>query len=167
MNKILDVILTNTYSISQLKHRLSLLKNHLLKTLFASKQELILTESESNWLNSLPKDFLSQFNQNNIYKIFEDLEKQITSLKPLIIYLTFEPDDDTLSQIGEKTRQVFGSPRSAGGAGRVILLDIKYNPALIAGASFVWNGLSRDYSLKAKVEERKMVILDSFKKFLR
>ena len=158
MENILTIILKNTYSIAQLKHRLSLLKNHLLKTLFASKQELILTESESNWLNSLPKDFLSQFNQNNIYKIFEDLEKQITSLKPLIIYLTFEPDDNTLSQIGEQARKVFG---------RIILLDIKYNPGLIAGASFVWNGLSRDYSLKAKVEERKIVILDSFKKFLR
>ena len=81
MNKILDVILTNTYSISQLKHRLSLLKNHLLKTLFASKQELILTESESNWLNSLHKAFLSQSAQLYLEAMIYTLEN-VWSLTP-------------------------------------------------------------------------------------
>lgn len=155
---ILTIILRNTYSITQLKHRLSILKSHLLKSIFNSNQDLVLTQSESAWLSSLSKEFLTQFNKDNIYKIFEDLEKQIANLKPLIIYLTFEPDDDTLTKIGEQVRKVFG---------RIILLDIKYNPGLIAGASFVWNGRSKDYSLKTIIEGNKTVILDSFKKFLR
>ncbi len=155
--KLLDTILKNTYTLSQLKHRLSLLKNHLLQTLFGSK-ELILTEYDSAWLKSLPSEFFQNFDKNNVYKIFDDLEKQITKLKALTIYLTFEPDEEILSQIGLYTRKVFE---------RVILLDIKYDPRLIAGASLVWNGLYRDYSLRARIEERKMLISESFKKFLR
>lgn len=159
----LDTILQNTYSLSQLKARLTLLKNHLLKQVFAGPAQM-LTADESSYLKSLPDDFYKNFTKDNINQIFTQFSGQISNLPTLILYLTFEPDEQTIEQIGSYARKTFGSSR---GAGKMILLDIKYDSKLIAGAALVWNGLYRDYSLRSKIEERKMVILESFKKFLR
>lgn len=159
MNEILNTILQNTYSTSSLKHRLSILKEYLLQIFFNAEAKLKLQASDSAWLKSLSPDFLKNFNKDNVYKLFENLDHQISSMKILTLYITFETDETSLSQIGEMARKTFTNPS--------LLLDIKYDPKLIAGAAFSWNGLYRDYSLRAKIEERKLVILESFKKFLR
>lgn len=158
MNDILTTIFKNTYSLNQLKHRVSVLKQHLLHKFFGGEVKT-LSENDAAWLKSVSEEFMKQLNKDNVYQIFEYLEKQIVSIKPLIIYLTFEPDDQSLAEIGEMVRKTFNN--------QALVLDIKYDPRLIAGAALSWNGLYRDYSLKARIEERKMVILESFKKYLR
>lgn len=162
---ILTTILKNTYSQSQLKHRLNILKSNLLKTFFSGLQggsepeSLSLSKEDLSWLKSLPSDFYQKFNKDNVYQIFAGLEGQINKVAVLTIYLTFEPDEVSLMQIGDYARKTFANP--------TLLLDIKYDPRLIAGAALTWKGVYKDYSLKARINERKLVILDSFKKFLR
>ncbi len=157
---ILDIILKDTYSLSQLKHRLRILKSNLLKTFFGGEsQDLSLATQDLNWLKSLPESFYQKFTKDNIYQILSDLEKEIPNLPTLTVYLTFEPDDATLAQLGSVARKTFSSPS--------LVLDIKLDLNLIAGAALVWKGVYKDYSLRAKIESKKLEIFEGFKKFLR
>lgn len=154
-NDILKIILTNTYSLAQLKARLRILKSNLLKTFFGG----VTLNQDLGWLKSLPPSFYQKFSKDNAYQIFSGLEMEISKIKTLTIYLTFEPDETTLSQIGVYARKTFNSP--------ALLLDIRLDPNLIAGTALVWKGVYKDYSLRAKIESRKEEILQGFKKFLR
>lgn len=156
---ILNTLLTNTYSLIQLKHRFNILKSYLLKAFFGNLQASPILKEDLDWLNSLPEQFYQQFNKDNVYTIFENLEELVLNLNPLTIYLTFEPDDITLAQIAAYARKTFGNSN--------LLLDIKFDPKLIAGCSLVWKGVLKDYSLKVRIEEKKEEILANFKQFLR
>lgn len=158
MDDILNIILKDTFTLTQLKTRVRVLKSNLLKTFFGGETKLTLSPQDLSWLKSLPPSFYQQFTKDNVYKIFVDLENKIQNLKLLTIYLTFEPDDVVVKEIGIMVRKTFGS---------FLPLDIKYDPTLIAGCALVWKGVYRDYSLRAKIEERKGEILEGFKKFLR
>ncbi|MBI4009338.1 F0F1 ATP synthase subunit delta [Candidatus Roizmanbacteria bacterium] len=157
MDQILPIILNNTYSLTQLKHRLNILKSYFLQTFFGGSKTA-LNQQDEYFLKSLPPLFFNKFNKNNVYKLFNDLENQIKKLPTLTIYLTFETDDQTLSQIGEFIRETLNPS---------LMLDVKLDPSLIAGAALSWKGVYRDYSLRAKLEEKKGEILGSFKRFLR
>lgn len=160
MDDILATILKNTYSQSSLKHRLRLLKSCLLQGFFgADTDNPPPLADDLKWLKSLPPDFYQKFTKDNVYEIFSALEKLSADLKVLTIYLTFEPDELTLNQLGTTARNNFNFP--------VLLLDIKIDPNLIAGAALSWKGVYRDYSLRAKLEGKKSEISESFRRFLR
>lgn len=159
MNNILTTILKDTYSLTQLKHRVRILKAYLLKHLFASTTDSSPSPVDLNWLKSLSADFYHQFNKDNVYQIFTDLEKQITNCPVLTMYLTFEPDEMALPQIGSFARQQFNKPS--------LILDIKIDPNLITGAALAWKGVYKDYSLRLKIGQRKAEIFQGFKRFLR
>ncbi len=159
MEDILAIILKNTYSLTQLKHRLRILKSNLLKTIFGNNQDnSAVSPADLNWLQSLPPGLYQQFNKDNVYQIFTNLEEEVAHLQNLIMYLPFEPDDTTINQIGAIARQTFFP---------ALLLDIKFDPNLIAGAVLSWKGIMRDYSLRTQIEARKEEISQGFKKFLR
>ena len=157
MNEILATVLKDTYSLTQLKHRLNLLKSYLLKAFFGNLEATPIPPQDLNWLNSLPEQFYQQFNKDNVYTIFNQLGSAVSKFTPLTIYLSFDPDDATLSQIGTNARKIFGN---------YLVLDTKFDGNLIAGCSLVWKGVIKDYSLRAKIEQRKAEILEGFKKFL-
>ena len=160
MNEILSIILKDTFSLTQFKHRMRLLKSNLLRAFFGGQTEnLSPSTQDSDWLKSLPEWFYQKFNQENVYKIFSDLEKMSTGLPILTMYLTFEPDDVTLNQLGILTRKTFNSAS--------LFLDIKIDPNLIAGTALSWKGVYKDYSLRAKIEEKKVEISEEFRRFLR
>lgn len=158
MDNLLTIILKNTFSQAQLKHRLRILKTKLQQTFFGSTEASSLSSEDLNWLQSLPKEFYQQFNKDNIYQIFSGFDIKIQKLSTLVLYLTFEPDEDSLFQIGTFTRKTFS---------QIVLLDIKFDPNLIAGCALSFRGVYKDYSLRAKMETRKSEILEGFKKFLR
>ena len=158
MDNILNTILINTYTGTQLKHRILVLKTYLEQQFFAGQTQKSLNFSTDPWIKTLPPTLLAQFNKDNLSTIFESLQTEIQKIQPLTLYLTFDPDEQTTASIGEFARKTFGSS---------IILDIKYNPNLIAGASIVWKGIYKDYSLKSKIEEKKTEVLQSFKQFLR
>lgn len=158
MDDILNIILQNTYSLTQLKHRLNLLKAYLEGQIFGIEKPQTFSSQEDPWIKNLPQNLLSEFNKDNLTLSFENIQKQILGLETLTLYLTFDPDELTLTQLGEHIRKTFG---------RIIMLDIKYDPNLIAGVALVWRGLYKDYSLKSKIEEKKGDILKNFQTFLR
>lgn len=159
MSGILEAILKDTFTLTQFKTRVRLLKNYLLKTFFGGEiQSLQPSIQDLTWLKSLSPSFYQKFNKDNVYSEFSSLEQESSKLKILTIYITFEADDDSLRQTGIFARKMFGSS---------MLLDIKLNPNLIGGAALVWKGVYRDYSVLSKIEAKKAEILESFKKFLR
>lgn len=157
MDNILATILKDTYTLRELKGKLNVLKAYLEDQFFNSSLKKEFSVNDLAWLKSLPPTMLESITRDNINNIFLGLQKQIGTLKVLTVYLAFEPDAQSLSQIGSKVRQSFPT---------LSLLDIKYDPSLIAGAAFVWNGTHRDYSLKSAVGLKRDKILENLKKFL-
>lgn len=153
---LLSIILKDTYSLTQLKHRLNVLKSYFLQTFFGNLNKL--GQKDESFLKSLPESFYNEFNKDNVYNLFNDLENQISKLPSLTIYLSFEADDQTLSQIGEFARKTYNP---------LLMLDVKLDPNLIAGAALSWKGVYKDYSLRVKLKEKETEITQSFKKFLR
>lgn len=162
MNEVLSLILKDTYSLTSLKHRLRILESYFQKAFFGEMQtspDSPLSAQDSNWLKSLPESFYQKFNKDNIYNIFATLNKIDTNIPILTMHLAFEPDDTTLSQIGAFARKTFASSS--------LILDIKFDPNLIAGAALSWKGVYRDYSLRAKLEEKRQELSEEFRRFLR
>lgn len=156
-NQVLQTILQNSFTLSQLKHRVRALHEYLSAKLFSPQTLPQLEPGNLNWVNSLGNDFLSQFNKDNINQTFTNLDAYIRQLKPLIIYLPFEPTDELNSQVGQILRKEFKNHQ---------IFDVKLDPKLIAGCALSLNGVYKDYSLRVKIEAEKAKILESFKKFL-
>lgn len=155
----LEPILKTTFTQAQLRSRIRLLKSHLLDILFkGSGQTNDLSVQDNDWLKSLPPSFISQFNKDNVYSQFEELEKQINKVQPLTLYLAFEANEEALQKVGMFARKTFNQN---------LILDIKVDPSLISGAALSWKGVYKDYSLKAKLAVKREEISQSFKKFLR
>ncbi|MBI2039902.1 hypothetical protein HYT18_02420 [Candidatus Microgenomates bacterium] len=154
---ILNTILKDTYTLTLLKHRLRVLKNYLLNQLFTASK-VSLNPEDLTWLNSLGPAFYQQFNKDNVEEIFSRLEAEIKKEQLLYLYLPFVAGNQVVSQIGGQIRHIFE---------KVVLFEIRFDPSLIAGCAISWKGVYRDYSLRAKIDQRKGEILQSFKKFLR
>lgn len=157
--EIITTILADTFSLTQFKTRVRLLKASLLKAFFGGENEgLAPYPHDLNWLKALPDSFYQKFTKDNMYQIFTTIEQEVAKLPVLTIYLTFETDNATISSIGTFARKMFGP---------TIMLDLKFDPNLIAGTALAWKGVYKDYSLRAKIESNKDEILQNFKKFLR
>lgn len=154
----LNIILQNTYTLTQLHHRVRLLKSKMMNSFFAPLKIEDFEPTDTVWLNSLPTNLYQMFTKDNVVNIFNEIENNISKLSNLTIYLPFYWDDAVAQQLGNFARSNFGN---------LLILDIKYDPKLIAGCGLVWKGVYKDYSLKSKIEEKKEEILVNFKKFLR
>ncbi len=150
----MHIILKDTYSLTQYKHRVMALKAFLVQSFFGGGPA-----PDTTWLKSLPKALFQGFTRDNVYDTISSLEKAATTLPVLTLHLAFDPDEATVSQLGAEVRAGFSSP--------TMLLDIKLNPNLIAGAALSWKGRLRDYSLKARLEEKRQELSEEFRRFLR
>ena len=154
---ILDTILTNTYTIQDLHHRVRLLKSHLENILFGHHREELSPE-DSSWISSLPEIFISQFNKDNIYSSFSEVEGQIKLLSPLVVYLAFEPGQEQIDSIGQWFKKNLA---------KLPVFEIKIDPGLLGGVALVNGGVYKDYSLKSRIQEQGEIILAEFKRYIR
>ena len=157
MDPIFETILKNTYTQSQFKHRLRILKSFVSQKLFGG-QDSQLNETDLAWIKTLPEAFFQNFTKDNCTDYFKAVEERLANTPSLMLNIAFEPNDEALSEIGQFTRTNFTSFK---------LLDFKYDPSVIAGCVLNWKGISKDYSVREAIEEKKEVLLESFKKFLR
>ena len=153
---ILDTILTNTYTTADLHHRLRILKLYFETKQFGGKFEF--SPEDLAWLNSLGEDFFSKFTKENFYNNFLELEKKVSLLTPLIIYLSFEPESLQIESINSWLKKNLSQN---------ILFDIKIDRELLGGAVLVYKGVYKDYSLRAKIQEQSGTILQEFKKYIK
>ncbi len=158
MDPILQKISESSFTLSQLRHKVRILKEYLSHQIFAGTEAAPQFEpSDVSWLNSLGRSFLSQFNKDNIDQVFEKTESYLNTLKPLIIYIAFAPTDELDYQIGLFLRKNFRNMQ---------IFEIRVDPNLIAGCALSFNGVYKDYSFRVMIESKREEILKSFKKFL-
>jgi F0F1-type ATP synthase delta subunit len=154
-DQIINKILETTFTIHDLRQKIRILKNFVGHSLFASQMPL---DPEVNnftsWLEDLGSEFLAQFNQSNYSTLFGEMEKKVESLPNLVIYFAIETTSGQLNSVGKWLRESYGSN---------FIFDPKYDPSLIAGCAFVWKGVYKDYSLKAKINENHQQILEVIK----
>lgn len=154
MNNVLAKILETSFTPHDLSHKVGVLKNYLISKLFSRENQITLSASDIKYINSLGKEFLNQFNKDNIYPIFDQIEAEVKKLSSLVIYLPLEIPDQEIINLGTKLRSDFGEK---------FIFEIRLDPTLIAGCALVWKGMYKDYSLKAKIAENRAQILASFK----
>ncbi len=155
MNKILEQILTDTYTLRTLKHRVRVLRQYIEQKLYSPSTQYELAPEDLQWLKGLPEQFFKQFNQKDFTAIFEGLEAEISKINPLTIYLAFEPGKEEINSIHSWLRQSLATK---------VVIETKLDPSLIGGCAMVWNGVYKDYSLKARIQAQRTQILEEFKK---
>lgn len=156
-DKILDKILITTYTMASLKKRLKALKSRLSESYFGGDTNKAMVQEELEWLNTYGVQFLSDFQKESFYQTMTKIEQIVSSIKPLTIYLSFDPSPEQVTLIGTKVREIYTQK---------LVIDIKYNPELIGGSAFIWNGVYKDYSIRNRIQQDKDKILQSFKSFL-
>lgn len=112
---------------------------------------------ELDWLNSYGIQFLNDFHKESFYQSFTKIEEYVSKLKALTIYLAFEPKEEQAKQIGSWVRDLYSQK---------MVIDFKYDPELIGGSAFIWNGIYKDYSIRSRIQGDKERLLSSFKSFL-
>lgn len=154
---IFDVILENTYTLPDLKHRVRILKDYLEGIFFKDMVPQFVLEDQK-FIQQLPIDFFQTVNPKNFEQFFEDLENQIKVISPLILYLPFEIGKEDVQKISLWLRQNLKYPPP--------LLEVKIDPNLLGGSALSYKGVYKDYSLKARIESQKEEILQSLKSYI-
>lgn len=154
---ILERILLTTYTIESFKRRVKALKSMLSDHFFGGKTNPLLENEEKVWLSSVGVSLFSMFSKETFSEKFNRLEKYADEIKPLTVYLAFDAGFESVEQIGSWVRDNIS---------REIVMDVKMDKELIGGCAFIWNGVYRDYSIRAKIEGNKQQITTSFKQFL-
>lgn len=159
-DQLLDLILQETYTLPQLFRRVALLRKYLSARLFKGdmKLEEISVKEDYVWLNNLDPSVFTHFNQENHGEIIDNMVKKIDSLKTLIIYMPFELPDNQIPIIGKNLRASYGQN---------LLFESRLDPSLLGGCALVWNGVYKDYSLKARINNNKQKVIESFKSFIK
>lgn len=163
VSQLLDAILEQTYIQVEALSRLRTLKDLILVELFGTKERAKLSNEpaaaqHTGWLTTLNQDFFKKFTRENVYDTFNQLEKEIKKIQPLIIYFPFEVTHKDFTPVGQYLRKTYG---------KNFLAEIKVDPTLIAGTAFVWKGIYKDYSIRKKISENREEILTSLKSFIR
>lgn len=158
-HNLLEKILENTYTLDMLKKRVKALRHKVNIELFNLKVDPKREDHEYDaWINSLGKDFAKVFTRDDFQQAFEELDKQVSELQPLVIYFSYDPGPSQIILIGGWLRQNLG---------KNFVFDIKLDYSLIGGCAFVWKGIYKDYSVRAKIAQNKEIILESFRNFLK
>lgn len=163
MGNILDIILQNTFVKNTALKKTTALKDYLLKRVFSKNQTpLENTGNEdpvmTKWVLDLDPAVYSDINPQNIYAVFDNLEKSIKDCEPLIIYLPYELPEEQIIEIGQKLRTDYG---------KNFLMDIQIDPGLIAGVALSYKGIYKDTSVKQRIMDQRKEVLAEFRKYIK
>lgn len=105
--------------------------------------EEVLGASVRAWVSEALTTLLAKEGVNK-EETLRDLKDKLEKVKVLKLELAFEPTEAAISKIHEWAKA---------NAGENILLDLGYNPAILAGAIITYKGKYGDYSLRKKLDE--------------
>ena len=160
-NPLFQKILETTYTKRQLERRIRSLKFYISNRLFSpgsSQVQESVDETELYWIVSLSEDFYANFNKENLEKTLKEFEEEAAKIEPLIIFISFNMPHEEIEALGARLRKKFNKPD--------FLIDVKHDPALIGGASIVWQGVYYDYSIQKRIRDNRAQILERIKEFV-
>lgn len=161
---LLETILQDTFIKTLALKKVIGLKDYLLDRIFSlAKQgppKTSITDDPEiiTWVLSLNPSLLTSINQQNIYSVFDKMEKSIKAIEALVLYLPYELPKEQLTEIGQNLREDYGNN---------FLIDIQINPDLVAGVALSYKGIYKDYSVKQSISLNKKAILATFRQYIK
>lgn len=156
-DQIIARIVMSTFTLDKLRKRVSALKSKLSSYFFGGATNLFLEMEEKDWLNTVGLSLIPMFKKEMFNEEFQKIDQYIEQIKPLTLYMAMEVDLRHIEEIGAWIRDNLSKD---------IMLDVKLDKELIGGCAFIWNGVYKDYSIRAKIIDSRPQITESFKQFL-
>ncbi len=158
MNDAVNIFLNNTFTTSDIKRRLILLKVFIYSKFFGSTfTSSDYDPADFSWLQSLGNGFFKQFTSTNATIILSKLEDELKQLPVLIVYVPFEMPETEFFRLGNWLKTNLGSN---------FIFETRIDPDLIGGTALSWKGIYKDLSLRETLLENRNQILESFKEFI-
>lgn len=158
MNNLINTFLNQTYTTSDIKRRLLLLKNYIYSKFFGSS----FTSSDYDagdikWLQGLGEQFFKDFTSTNSTLTLAKLEVELKKIRVLTVYVPFEMPDEEVRILGGWLRKNIDPG---------IIFETRIDPDLIGGTALSWKGIYKDYSLRQTLSEKRNEVLENFKGFI-
>jgi hypothetical protein len=120
------------------------------------RQRKHLTNSHSPedllFVESLGRDYFAKFTAQNVNEIFSNIEEKLNEGKIITLYIAFDIPETELKNIGSWCKNSYGE---------LTLLEISFDPNLIGGCALSYNGVYKDFSLRQKIYDNRIPILES------
>lgn len=163
--------LDKNYTKTQTQRRLRVLRDFLNWRLFEKSEKMSINDAakefaksklalqdpknyhlDEEFLRSLGEGFFDQFDSRNMTTKLAELEKGVSGTKQVTLYLAFDPPADEIDRFGQWIKQNLGAEA---------LLDIHHKSALIGGAAISYQGVVKDYSIKARIDSQRKEIVQT------
>lgn len=157
--KVLEIVLSNTFTLVAARRRIALLKEFLEEVFFGKggKGDVPSQASLSAFLSQRSEDsthleamrtwgdaVFSLFTKANLYATFDEISKALGEIPVLTLYTTVPLPQDEYEVMCKELRELSGKP---------VLIDDKVDGDLPAGSAFVWNGVYHDHSIRRHFKE--------------
>lgn len=157
-DQFLNEILKDTYTFDSFKVRVIALK-HLLEDKLYKQQGSKSPKPEETWLKNFDEQILKTVTSESFSSVFKAIDEFINQIKPLTIYFVFIPDQDQIQEIGTWLRKNLNNPK--------LIFNVKTDSLLIGGCAIAYKGVYKDLSLRARIHEKRELIIGQFKNYLR
>lgn len=162
--RILNEILKETFTLDSLRKRVQVLKVILERQIYRPQENAGDAKSdiemrEAKWLEKFDKELLTGMTSNMYSSLVEKIDKFVAGINSLTVYFVFIPDEKQIKEVGTWLRTNLDQPR--------LVFDFKTDPSLIGGCAFVYNGVYKDYSLRARISDHKEQIIEEFRKYFK
>ena len=166
VREIQQILLNNTYTKPDYIRRLTLIREYLESRFFAENKinfsdylvNVKALQIDREALSVLDEHFFHLFTKDNVYLLINGLTESLKVLPTLTLYLAVMLDDYQIIELGKWFRQNLNPE---------LIIDVRCNPTLVSGCSYVWNNRYKDLSLHyflSKKQELINRILDAYAK---
>ena len=160
----LEVVLSNTYALTDAHQRLGILKEFFEQCFFGAEagtpsverlhQFVSLHEyaaEHASYLEPWVKHFSASLTSGTLYQRMNELHDALKAVPVLTLYTPVLLGRDEVDALGPKVRTLVGKP---------VLLDLHLDANLFAGCAFVWNGVYHNYGLAYLIERKKEAFIN-------
>lgn len=159
--KILDELLKDTFTLEVLRKRYQVLKKKIELDVYHQKDDVVDAHDKDSdkGLEGFDVSLLKEVKSSDYSKVSEYIENFIKNLEALSIYFVFVPDEAQIKEVGGWLRTSLKNPR--------LIFQVKVDPALIGGCAIAYKGVYKDYSLRSKISDNKVKLIEEFRKYFR
>jgi len=145
--QIQQIILLKTYTKADYLRRLTFIREFLESRFFKNYQgsfsDFLLKSAvpshDREAMSNLDEHFFNLWTRENLYPLIVSLSESLKSLPSLTLYLAVLIEDHLIDELGLWFRKNLHPD---------LIMEVRLNPHLLAGAAFVWNNHYHDLSLR-------------------
>lgn len=163
-DKIISIMLQNTYTSDDLVKRLGWLRVFYSEHLFNGKGEdslktILGKECEEENIQVL-QEWIDDFKKNNlleheVYEAINEIEKKVSTLETITLYVPIKFSHQYIARFGKWFRE---------NVQRDTLLTLRTNPEVSGGCGVVFNDVYHDFSLRYFIKKSRAELINMFNK---